>query len=66
MFVKLRMIAFAAAALAPVLMLGACDQGPVEKAGKDIDRVTGQDGLVTKGPAQKAGRNLDNAVGDKR
>jgi hypothetical protein len=44
----------------------ACDQGPVEKAGKDVDRATGQDGLVSKGPAQKAGRNVDNALGDKR
>jgi hypothetical protein len=66
MLIKIRMISFALAALAPTLLLGACDQGPVEKAGKDIDRATNQDGLVSKGPAQKAGRSVDNALGDKR
>jgi hypothetical protein len=66
MFSKLRLTAVALAAALPLVTLAACDQGPAEKAGKDIDRATNSDGLVTKGPAQKAGRNLDNAVGDKR
>ena len=63
---NLRFVALALATALPLVTLAACDQGPVEKAGKDIDRATNSDGLVTKGPAQKAGRNVDNALGDKR
>jgi hypothetical protein len=62
MFGKLRIITLAACAAAPLALVGACDQGPGEKAGKDIDRVTGQDGLLTKGPAQKAGKDIDGAL----
>jgi hypothetical protein len=62
MFGTLRIITLAAGAALSLALVAACDQGPVEKAGKDIDRITGQDGLLTKGPAQKAGRDIDGAL----
>jgi hypothetical protein len=40
--------------------LAGCEEGPMEKAGKRIDRAV--DDLKGKGPAEKAGERVDKAV----
>jgi hypothetical protein len=62
---KLQIAALAAATLAP-LALAACDNGPAQRAGRDVDRVTGQEGLITKGPGEKAGQDVDRTLGTNR
>jgi hypothetical protein len=46
------------------LALFGCEQGPAQKAGEKIDRLTDQDKIIGKGPLEKAGRNIDKAVED--
>lgn len=65
MFKSLRLVTLAVVAVGP-LVLAACDNGPAQRAGKDIDRATGQDGLLTKGPVEKAGKDVDRTLGTNR
>jgi hypothetical protein len=58
----------ATAVMAAVLVLGlgvaGCEQGPMQKAGEKIDKVTDQDKVIGKGPAEKAGKEVDKTVRD--
>jgi peptidoglycan hydrolase CwlO-like protein len=50
-----------------ILILGGCQQeGPAERAGKEIDEATEKLGEVVKekGPVERAGEKIDNAVED--
>ena len=49
-----------AAAVLTVGVLSGCEQGPLEKAGKKVDKAV--DALSGKGPAEKAGEKVDKAV----
>jgi hypothetical protein len=53
-------------AIVSILALAACNDGPAERLGRDVDRATNQDGVFTKGPAGKAGEKVDDALGTKR
>ena len=45
--------------------LEACNKGPAEKAGENVDKTLGTepDNPLKKGPAQKAGEGVDDATG---
>lgn len=47
-------------------LITACNEGPVETKGKELDKVVEkvQDKLQNKGPAQKAGEKIDDATGN--
>ena len=40
----------------------ACDKGPVQRAGANLDRAADQDKLIGKGPLEKAGKSIDEAL----
>ena len=42
----------------------ACEKGPMQRTGAQLDRATDQDKLIGKGPLEKAGKNIDAAVKD--
>ena len=56
--------------LLPVVALGllvaigaaACDKGPMQRTGEQVDRATGQDKLIGTGPLEQVGKKLDEAV----
>jgi hypothetical protein len=54
--------------IAVVLFVGlgvaGCEQGPMQKAGEKLDKVTDQDKVIGKGPAEKAGKEIDNTARD--
>jgi hypothetical protein len=58
----------ATAMIAAVLFVGlgvaGCEQGPMQKAGEKLDKVTDQDKVIGKGPAEKAGKEIDNTARD--
>ena len=55
-----RVLAILAATGLTVGVLSGCEQGPMEKAGKKVDKAV--DALSGKGPAEKAGERIDKAV----
>ena len=59
-----RMTAIIAAVLFVGGALAGCEQGPMQKAGEKLDKVTDQDKIIGKGPAEKAGKEIDNTVRD--
>ena len=59
-----RVTAMIAAALFVGLGVAGCEQGPMQKAGEKIDKITDQDKVIGKGPAEKAGKEVDNTVRD--
>ena len=58
----------ATAVIAAVLFVGlgvaGCEQGPMQKAGEKVDKVTDQDKVIGKGPVEKAGKEVDKTVRD--
>lgn len=48
------------------LLLSACQEGPAEKKGENIDNAVEQvkDSIQNKGPAQKAGEKVDEMTGN--
>jgi hypothetical protein len=59
-----RVTAIIAAVLFVGLGVAGCEQGPMQKAGEKIDKITDQDKVIGKGPAEKAGKEVDNTVRD--
>lgn len=47
-----------------LLLLAACEKGPMQKAGERVDEALGQDRLLGRGPAEKAGKKVDTTVDD--
>ena len=56
--------AVTALALLIAVGVGACDKGPMQRAGEKVDQATDQDKVIGKGPIEKAGKNIDEAVKD--
>ncbi|HZO42984.1 MAG TPA: hypothetical protein VFE97_27455 [Methylomirabilota bacterium] len=61
---RLREAVIAVAVIVGVALVAGCEQGPVQKTGKDVDRALNQDRVFGKGPVEKAGKKVDNAVDD--
>jgi hypothetical protein len=59
-----RTTAMIAAVLFVGLGVAGCEQGPMQKAGEKLDKVTDQDKVIGKGPAEKAGKDIDKTVRD--
>jgi starvation-inducible outer membrane lipoprotein len=56
-------IILSVAAISTALLLSACNEGPAEKKGRQMDETVQQikDNVQDKGPAQKAGEKIDRA-----
>jgi hypothetical protein len=59
-----RVTATIAAVLFVGLGIAGCEQGPMQKAGEKLDKITDQDKIIGKGPAEKAGKEIDSTVRD--